>query len=130
MDPKPTLVAASAQADLLDYLERVLGRDFLVQRAGSAKEALVLLEAEGPAVLLADERLPDRSGLELLGEAHGLAPETARVILVGFARLPEICEAARRGLAHAYLVKPLDFKRLKGAIAEARARLELGDWKV
>lgn len=129
MSEKPSLWVVGQEADLLDGLEQILRRDFLVLRVGSAEEALSALGEERPQVLVSDERLPGRSGLEFLGELRISFPDVSRVLVPGFASLPEVAEATRSGLVHAYVVKPVDPPRLQAAVAEARARQERGDWQ-
>ena len=129
MTDKPYLLAVDDEPDILDFLERVFRRDYLVLRAGSADEAREALKATVPQVMVSDQRMPGRSGLELLSEVREIHPGVTRILLSGFSDLPEITEAAQSGLVHAYVVKPVDSKRLKEAVAEACARHQHGDWQ-
>lgn len=129
MSEKPSLLAVGSEEDLLDDLEQAFGRDYLVSRAGSAKETLAELRGKRPQVIIMEERLPDRSGLDLLDELREAYPDIARVLLSGFSNLSEVAEATRAGRAHAYVAKPVDPPRLRAAVAEARARQERGDWQ-
>jgi len=129
MTDKPYLLAVDDEPDILDFLERVFRRHYVVLRAGDADQAVEVL-AETPArVLVSDQRMPGRSGLELLEDVSRSHPEITRILLSGFSDLPEITQAAESGLVHAYVVKPVDSKRLLEAVQEARTRHEKGDWQ-
>jgi|AACY02.5.fsa_nt_gi Response regulator containing CheY-like receiver, AAA-type ATPase, and DNA-binding domains len=129
MTDKPRLLAVDDEPDILDFLERVFRRHYVVLRAGDADQATAVLADTPPAVLVSDQRMPGRTGLELLEEVSKSHPEITRCLLSGFSDLPEITAAAESGLVHAYVVKPVDSKRLREAVEEARARHEQVDWK-
>ena len=75
--------------------------------AGTAAQARAAAPAMAPDIVLADWRLPDGDGLELLAEIGRLCPSSARVLLSGAddARLPDRARAA--GLI-AYIPKTLE----------------------
>ena len=74
-------------------------------------QAMPLIAARQPAVLITDLRMPDASGLELLRETRRSSPDTRVVILTGYGDLGSAVEALRLG-AFEYLTKPLDSDRL------------------
>ncbi len=129
MTDKPYLLAVDDEPDILDFLERVFRRQYVVLRAGDAEQATRQLEETTPAVLVSDQRMPGRTGLELLESVSKSHPDVTRILLSGFSDLPEITQAAESGLVHAYVVKPVDSKRLREAVQEAQARHQDGDWK-
>ena len=129
MTDKPYLLAVDDEPDILDFLERVFRRQYVVLRAGDAEQATRQLEETTPAVLVSDQRMPGRTGLELLESVSRSHPDVTRILLSGFSDLPEITQAAESGLVHAYVVKPVDSKRLREAVQEAQARHQDGDWK-
>ncbi len=88
-------------------LRWMLGRDSgidVVAEAESARQALELLAASVPDVVLLDIHLPDRSGLELLGELRARFPDLPVVVLT-MSDDPEYVEEAVRAGASGYLVK-------------------------
>ena len=129
MPDKPTLLAVDDEPDILDFLERVFRREYVVLRAGSAAEAEQVLAAGEPDVIISDQRMPGKSGMELLGQVAETAPAVTRVLLSGFSDLPDITQAAESGLVHAYVVKPVDSRRLREAVQEARETARHGPWK-
>jgi len=87
---------------------------------GQAREAIV---ANPPDILLVDIQLPDGSGLDLLDCLEGTAdPEV--VLITGNASVETAVDALRRGVTD-YLTKPVDFARLKMALAKLVRTLEM-----
>jgi DNA-binding NtrC family response regulator len=108
---------------LLGLAELVRREGFAVASAGSLKQAREEIAANPPDILLVDLRLPDGSGLDLLaGFEAGMAPEL--VLITGNASVETAVDALRRG-AIDYLTKPVDFARIKMALANVTRTLEM-----
>jgi two-component system, NtrC family, response regulator AtoC len=107
----------------LGLAELVRREGFAVASAGSLKEAREEIAASPPDILLVDLRLPDGSGLDLLA---GFEPTTAPevVLITGDASVETAVDALRRG-AIDYLTKPVDFARIKMALANVTRTLEM-----
>jgi two-component system response regulator AtoC len=107
----------------LGLAELVRREGFAVTSAGSLKEAREEIAANPPDILLVDLRLPDGSGLDLLA---GFEPTTAPevVLITGDASVETAVDALRRG-AIDYLTKPVDFARIKMALANVTRTLEM-----
>ncbi len=60
------------------------------------------------ALLLADQRMPEMSGVEFLEEAMRLAPEAKRVLLTAYADTQAAIDAINRVSLDHYLLKPWD----------------------
>jgi two-component system response regulator AtoC len=94
---------------------------FAVTSAGSLKQAREEIEASPPDILLVDLHLPDGSGLDLLAAFEPTAaPEL--VLITGDASVETAVDALRRG-AIDYLTKPVDFARIKMALANVTRTL-------
>jgi two-component system, NtrC family, response regulator AtoC len=106
---------------LLGLAELVRREGFAVASAGSLKQAREEIAANPPDILLVDLRLPDGSGLDLLA---GFEPTTAPevVFITGDANVETAVDALRRG-AIDYLTKPVDFARIKMALANVTRTL-------
>jgi DNA-binding NtrC family response regulator len=112
----PRLLVVDDEQDILDFVERVFRREYHVEQARSVEEAIAILEQREIDVLITDERMPRRSGYELLDRAAVLRPGAVRVMLSGFAD----GESAPRADAH--LIKPIDADALRDAVTAAIAR--------
>jgi signal transduction histidine kinase len=90
----------------------------------SGKEALAQLRENEFDVVLTDLRLDDLDGIEILRETQKLWPETAAIMLTGYASLESAVAALRSG-AYDYLIKPSDVDELRATIGRALERRRL-----
>ena len=94
-------------------LRRHYGEAYRVVRTESGPEALetlreLKLRGDLVAVLLADHRMPDMSGLEFLEEAMDLFPHARRALLTAYADTDAAIEAINVVDLDHYLLKPWD----------------------
>jgi DNA-binding NtrC family response regulator len=107
----------------LGLAEVVTREGFTVKTAGSIKEAKAEISKAVPDVLLVDLHLPDGMGLDLFRDLEG-TPATEVVLITGQATVDTAVEAMKRG-ASDYLVKPVDFTRVKLVLAKVSQTREL-----
>ena len=91
-EPEGTILLADDNADMRDYVSRLLRSKYRVETAANGDEALALALADPPDLVLADVMMPGLDGFELL-RALRTEPNTKNVpvvLLVG---------ASRRGIA-------------------------------
>jgi DNA-binding NtrC family response regulator len=114
------------EPDVVANWSRVLERDgHLCVGATDSQEALRLLEAEHPDVVLTDLQMPGADGLAVLRRAVELDPDVAVLVITGHGTVQSAVEAMRSG-AFDYLLKPLpsnDVLRLAVERGLARRRL-------
>ncbi len=104
-------------------LRWMLGEENGVDIAGEAETAAEALEAisrVAPDVVLLDVQLPDRSGLEVLGDVRERFPGLP-VVILSMSDEPENVEEAVRAGAAGYLVKNAPREELLRAIGAAAA---------
>lgn len=101
---------------MLDFLQRSLRKRYEVHRAPSAIEALEMLEQSDYELLITDQKMPRMGGLELLERISDRYPGLVRVLLSGFAEIPEIRRAKDRCRIHNYIFKPVDSRTLLEAL--------------
>jgi DNA-binding NtrC family response regulator len=87
--------------------------------AGTAEQALELLERLRPDVIFLDVRLPGMSGIELLQKIREFDPAVPVVIMTAFGTIEGAVDAVKRG-AFDYLKKPVDLDELKLLADRAR----------
>jgi DNA-binding NtrC family response regulator len=101
-----------------------LRRNWQVDTAANAREALEKFGRLKHALVVTDIRMPGDDGFSVMRAARALAPHTAVILLTAFASVPDAV-AAMKGGACDYLVKPVSFEQLEEAaeriLAQARA---------
>ena len=96
-----------------------------VATAASVGDATRLLQATEYDLVLSDLRLDDGDGLQIVGEARRVWPESVCIILTGYASLDSAVKALREG-AYDYLVKPCDVEELRLTVQRGLERRRLG----
>lgn len=74
--------------------------------ANSGSEGLSLLESNDIDVVISDMRMPSMDGAEFLGAVAERWPDTARMLLTGYADLSSAIDAINSGAISRYLTKP------------------------
>jgi two-component system, NtrC family, response regulator HydG len=105
---------------LTEFVER---EGFVVTGASTLRQAREEIAASPPDIVLVDIQLPDGSGLDLLDTLES-APDLEVMLITGNASLETAVDALRRGVTD-YLTKPVDFARLKMALANLVRTLEM-----
>src|SRR6185295_24575 len=97
--------------------ESACAERFPVLTAASASRALELMRNREVGVLLADQRLPGMTGLELLVQVQ--FPQTVRMLVTAHSDLNVAIEAIHQGRVRRYLRKPWDPDELHATLSEA-----------
>jgi len=115
--PKPVLLTVDDDPEVLRAVERDLRKRYAdryrVVRADSGITALQSVQTlkrrnEAVALLLADQRMPEMSGVEFLNKALAIYPEARRVLLTAYADTDAAIQAINEARIHHYLLKPWD----------------------
>ena len=92
--------------------EYLVGVGWEAQVSGSVKGGLALMESARPDILLADYRLPDGNGIELIKQAVSQEGHLKAVLITGEGSIQVAVEAIKAG-AYDYLGKPVSLAELK-----------------
>ncbi len=93
----------------LQKLQRTFYGRYPVLAAGNGREALEIIQKNsGIAVIIADQRMPDMTGVDLLRETLVLLPEAVRIILTGYTDVDVLVAAINSCKVYRYIVKPWD----------------------
>jgi DNA-binding NtrC family response regulator len=101
---------------LLDDELRDAGFDVLL--AGSAGEALRMIQGVTPDIVVSDLIMPGMKGDELLVKLRSLEPNLPVVIMTAFGSIESAVEAMRQGAYH-YIAKPFRMEELLGTLEAA-----------
>lgn len=84
----------------------------------SGREAIGSIQDGPPDLVIADLRLPDADGLEILQALRGINTEAAFMVVTGYASVDTAVEALNEG-AFAYITKPFNMDELNNTIRNA-----------
>ena len=113
----PAIVTVDDEPEVLRAVERDLrrkyGKEYRVLGTDSGSRAVDLLKqlksrGDSLALMLADQRMPHMSGLEVLGESMQLFPHAKRALLTAYADTNAAIAAINTAKVHYYLLKPWD----------------------
>jgi DNA-binding NtrC family response regulator len=112
MDKNARILVIDDDVNIRKSLEAILSAEgYNVDLAKNGKEAIKKSESTVYNVALIDIRLPDMDGVELLTQVKDNVPKMRKIIITGYPSVQNAIEAVNRK-ADAYLVKPVDVKKL------------------
>jgi len=118
---KGRVVVADDNADMRDYVTRLLANDYQVEAVADGEAALAAVRANRPDLVLTDVMMPRLDGFGLLAELRRGACDVPVVMLSARAGEEARVEGLEAG-ADDYLVKPFSAREL---LARVRSQIEL-----
>lgn len=91
--------------------EHLEGEGYAVVALGSATEAMAMLRRESCDVVVADLRMPDGDGMEVLRTARETQGEALTILITAFGTIETAIQAIREG-AYDYLTKPFALEEI------------------
>ncbi len=113
------LLIVDDEKDILRTLSLTFEEEYNVFTTSTGKEALQILEHEDIALILADQRMPEMSGVEFLERTIERYPEIIRMILTGYTDTEALIQAINVGRIYRYIHKPWDRQELKVTVKRA-----------
>ncbi|MFI4915352.1 MAG: sigma-54-dependent transcriptional regulator [Phycisphaerales bacterium JB060] len=110
---------AAAMREIISRNLAALG--YAVRVAADVSEAIAALEADPAELVVTDMRMPGADGLDLVRIVRERWPNTALVMITGFATVGGAVEAMREGVSD-YLAKPFSDEELEHAVRTALDR--------
>lgn len=112
----PILIVDDDEALLAAFADEFSGH-FTVFRAEDAGTGLKMIEENREvAVVLADQRMPEITGVEMLGKLKIQHPEITRVLITAYTDIEAAIEAINIGDIFKYISKPYKFEEVKQII--------------
>jgi len=87
----------------------------------TGRSALETFKRKGVDLLVADLRLPDMDGLEVIRQVKDRRPDTSVIVITGYANVPTAVKAMKLG-AFDFLPKPFTDDEFKSTVNEALKR--------
>ena len=123
---KPVLMVVDDEPNVLQSMQDLLRMDYEVHTFRHGAVALEFLRgAPRVHVILSDQRMQGMNGVEVLGEAMAIRPETTRLLFTAYSDLHAVVEAINRGNVFRYIAKPCDPEFLSAIVRQAVEHHEL-----
>ncbi|MEI7463843.1 MAG: sigma-54 dependent transcriptional regulator [Burkholderiales bacterium] len=117
-----SLLVVDDEPDLRTLYELTLLREgYEIETAGSVEEARRLLQDRVYSAVITDMRLPDGTGLDLLGYLESEGRREKAIVITAYGSAENAVEALKAG-AYDYLTKPVDLKQFRAVVASALGR--------
>ena len=115
MSLAPILVVDD-ESDMRTALSHALNRGgFSVESAVSGTEALIKLKKDAFSMVITDIKMPEMSGIEVLGAVKKLSPRIPVIMITAYGSIHNAVEAMQAGAAD-YLLKPFSFETLETTV--------------
>lgn len=121
----PSILYIDDEQDNLTVFYSAFRRNFKVYLANSGPEGLEVMKKQTIHLVIADQRMPEMTGIEFLEKIKLEYPDCIRMVLTGFTDVEAIIEAINKGRVYRYITKPWSKDDLKMIIDHALETYEL-----
>jgi DNA-binding NtrC family response regulator len=121
---RPAILIIDDDEQVRNLLREILSDAHDCVVAGSAEDALALLNTESFNLVISDINMGGISGLELVPRVLARTPDTVVVMISGQQTIDCAIESMRAG-AFDYITKPLDIRQIDAAVRRALEHHEL-----
>lgn len=116
---KHSVLLVDDEPDILFSLQGLLRREFELYTATSAREALQIMAEHPIEVVMTDQRMPDITGVEMLGTIKSQFPDAVRIVFTGYADIKSVIDGINTSGLFRYITKPWDPDELIEVLHEA-----------
>ncbi|WP_156882946.1 sigma-54 dependent transcriptional regulator [Rhodovulum sp. P5] len=102
----PAVLLVDDEPHSLSAMRMALEDEFEILTAANADEAEAILKDEWVQVILCDQRMPGRTGVEFLADVRDRWPETVRIVITGYTDTSAMIAAINEAGIHQFLTKP------------------------
>lgn len=107
------------ERDILTTLSLTFEEEYDVFEANSGAEGLTILDQQEIALIIADQRMPEMTGVEFLERSIAKRPHAIRMILTGYTDTASLIRAINAGRIYRYITKPWDRDELTITVRRA-----------
>ena len=116
---KPHILFVDDEQRVLNSMRVMFRREYELHLTTRPKEALEIIKNEPIDVIVADHRMPEMTGVEVLSRVKTESPRTVRVLLTGYADLDAIEGSINEGEVYRFLTKPCAPEELRDTVRQA-----------
>jgi DNA-binding NtrC family response regulator len=110
------ILVVDDESEMRSALSHALTRNgFSVESAASGTEALVKIKKDPFSLVITDLKMPEMSGMEVLGAIKKLTPGIPVMVITAYGSIHNAVEAMQAGAAD-YLLKPFSFETLAATV--------------
>ena len=110
------ILVVDHESEMRTALSHALNRGgFSVESAVSGTEALIKLKKDAFSMVITDIKMPEMSGIEVLGAVKKLSPQIPVIMITAYGSIHNAVEAMQAGAAD-YLLKPFSFETLETTV--------------
>jgi type II secretory ATPase GspE/PulE/Tfp pilus assembly ATPase PilB-like protein/FixJ family two-component response regulator/RNA polymerase subunit RPABC4/transcription elongation factor Spt4 len=121
-----TLLFVDDEISVIKALKRVfLEENYDIFTAGSADEAIEIMERNNIHLIISDYRMPGKNGAQLLKEIKQRWPDTIRIMLTGYADIQSIMGDVNEGAVYKFITKPWNDEDLRLTVSLALQQYSL-----
>jgi two-component system NtrC family response regulator len=114
-----TILIVDDEKNYLVVLEALLGpQGYEILTAGSAKEAIRLIQESDLDLIITDMKMPGKSGMELLEASKEIKPDLPVIMMTAYGTIEMAVEAMKKR-AYDYITKPFQNEELKLTVKKA-----------
>jgi signal transduction histidine kinase/CheY-like chemotaxis protein len=125
--PNPRVLIVDDEPSVLVTTRAVLEQEgYVVETSTGGAAAIARIAAEDFDLVLTDLNMPKIDGLAVLAEVQRRSPNTATIMITGYASVQSALDAVQLG-ASEYLMKPVEIEQLKLAIRRSLERKRLSE---
>lgn len=104
---------------VLNSMRVMFRREYDLFLASNGAEALQIIQSKDIDVIVADHRMPNMTGVEVLTRVRTVSPRTVRILLTGYADLDAVEGSINEGEVFRFLTKPCAPDQLRQTVAMA-----------
>lgn len=113
------LLYVDDEVDNLSVFKSAFKKDFAITLHESPAEALQEFSTNSFEIVIADQRMPEMTGVEFLEKVHEINPDAVRILLTEYSQLDAIVNAINRGRIFYYCTKPWKKDELQIVLVKA-----------
>lgn len=118
----PILFVDDEEMALVGFADQYEG-EYTIHTAKNGREALEVLRAHPEiALIVADQRMPEMTGVELFRHAMEVVPDAVRILVTAYTDLDAVVEAINTGNVYRYVSKPWNEDDLRQCLRQGIER--------
>lgn len=125
MNSNPNILIIDDEENMRGTLSDILeDSGYCVASIAKGKDAFELIKKKDFDIVMVDIKLSDMNGIEILRATKEINPETAIIMMTGYASTESAIDALNKG-AYAYVTKPFNLDEVKAIIKKALKEIRL-----